>query len=435
MFDLQSLGDDRLKDWLQDFVYKLKSHAAALGLTNSEVDSVDRDSTSVSKLVTEEKELQRSDADPQIKQEFGKYKELVKNGPSDELKAKFPAVFTSTAMLAAPGVIERVRAFVVTLQQKPGFTHDIAEKLGLGDMSAEALKADQPAFTERLGDLVQGVKEHQGELDVSDSHLKSLESDYQASHHLVKSTEAAEQQGASGDLLEKLTSYKDMVVNGPSDRLKMAVPGILGMLAAPGILSRVTGLIDQLKGKPQFDELIGKDMGISEAAEPAVERAREAVGAGAPHTPETGSRGGSWKWFLPALAAFGLLLWGLSTMKAPQTAYHKRSIPAVTGAGPAAKTAEAFAISDLRFAPDPKGAVLSWTTNVPATGQVEYGLTPSYELGVSPKTVSMDDKSMVSSHNFALQGLRSGTRYYVRAISKDKAGHQVMSKPYSFVAP
>lgn len=463
MFDLKSFSDDRLVDWMKEFVSKLKSHSSSLGVSDSEVDSVDRDYMSMSKLVTEERRIQRADVDPQIKQEYTNYKDLVKNGPSDELKKKFPTVFTSTATKTAPGVIPRVFEFAERLNKRSDISHDMKEKLGIAGLNADSMKdaiTDQGQFGEWFGNFVHGVKEHQTRLNVSDSELKSLESDYQASHHLVKSTETAQEEGASGSILNQLMGYKDLIVNGPSDGLKRAVPGILGMFAAPGILSRVTGTIDKLKGKPRFDELIGKDMGIS-----GVERAREAVGAGAGARASTGARhgagpgherpvesgGGKWKWILPVLAllGIGLLMWGLSSRKPHQVAYQtpkmpKVTTPAVPGSGPSTKatkpkpsatTAAALAVSDMRFVPGAKGGTLAWTTNKPATGQIEYGKTPSYELGRAPKTLNTGDKYFVTKHNTGLQGLSPGTKYYVRAIAQDKAGKKAMSKPYSFTLP
>jgi hypothetical protein len=478
MFDLKSFSDDRLVDWMKEFVNKLKSHASALGISNSEVDSVDRDQTSMSRLVTEGKRLDRTDVDPQIRREYANYKELIKNGPSDELQTRFPSVFTSTATKAAPGVIPRVQEFVKNLQQKSSLSPSMAERLGIVGPSADSLKNamdNQPRFTDWLGNLVRGVKEHQSQLGVNNSELKSLEDDYQTSQHLVRGMETARGQGASGGILNQLMGYKDMIVNGPSDGLKRVVPGILGMFVAPGIISRVMKFIDQLKGKPRFEELVGRPMGISEAAEPAAERARETVGTGTrsrtstearygagPSPRQERPRSGLGRWLLPLLALLfigGLIIWGLLSRRAPEVARTptapRTTVPAAPGAGPSerprqpaaeprqpatkpsqpAAVAAPLTISNMRFEPNVNGGALAWTTNRPATGQIEYGRTPSYELGRAPRTISMDAEHFVTNHNTGLQGLSPGTRYYVRATAQDKAGKRATSQPYSFTAP
>ncbi|MFA5064736.1 MAG: trypsin-like peptidase domain-containing protein [Dehalococcoidia bacterium] len=70
-------------------------------------------------------------------------------------------------------------------------------------------------------------------------------------------------------------------------------------------------------------------------------------------------------------------------------------------------------------------AVISWQTNRPATGQVEFGLRESY----GNKTAL--DATMLNTHAIMLQGLVPKTVYYFRVLSVDCCGNAVASKGYT----
>jgi glucose/arabinose dehydrogenase len=63
-------------------------------------------------------------------------------------------------------------------------------------------------------------------------------------------------------------------------------------------------------------------------------------------------------------------------------------------------------------------ATITWTTNEPATSQVEYGTTTSYG------SLTAIDNTLVTSHNVSLTGLASSQTYNFRARSKDAAGNE-----------
>ncbi|MFT3917145.1 MAG: GDSL-type esterase/lipase family protein [Anaeromyxobacteraceae bacterium] len=71
-------------------------------------------------------------------------------------------------------------------------------------------------------------------------------------------------------------------------------------------------------------------------------------------------------------------------------------------------------------------ATLAWTTNEPATSQVEYGPTTSYGL-LTPL-----DPSLVASHRLVLTGLKASTTCYYRVRSMDAAGNEKLSSRSSF---
>ena len=84
------------------------------------------------------------------------------------------------------------------------------------------------------------------------------------------------------------------------------------------------------------------------------------------------------------------------------------------GAGP---VLSAIATSNLTHT----SATVTWTTNVAATSQVEYGLTASYG------TLSPLNTTLVTAHSVSISGLQGGTVYHYRVRSSDAAGNLSMS--------
>ena len=74
----------------------------------------------------------------------------------------------------------------------------------------------------------------------------------------------------------------------------------------------------------------------------------------------------------------------------------------------------------------PTSATITWTTDEPATGQVQYGLTTSYG-----STTTLD-ATLVSSHSVSLSDLSPGTTYHYRVISKDAAQNEAASEDDAF---
>jgi len=67
------------------------------------------------------------------------------------------------------------------------------------------------------------------------------------------------------------------------------------------------------------------------------------------------------------------------------------------------------------------GAVITWTTDEPATSQVEYGVTPDYG------SFTVLDTTLVTAHTVTLHGLLPNTTYHYRVISKDASDNQARS--------
>jgi thermitase len=74
-------------------------------------------------------------------------------------------------------------------------------------------------------------------------------------------------------------------------------------------------------------------------------------------------------------------------------------------------------------------AEITWSTDVPATSQVEYGLRTTYG------SMSSLSSGLVTSHSVTLTGLAKGKLYHFRVYSTDSEGNQTISEDYTFRTP
>jgi len=75
---------------------------------------------------------------------------------------------------------------------------------------------------------------------------------------------------------------------------------------------------------------------------------------------------------------------------------------------------------------DDTNTTINWTTNEPATSQVEYGRTTSYD------SISALNTTLVTSHSIMLSGLDHSTTYHYRVKSKDASDNERLSGDYTF---
>jgi len=73
------------------------------------------------------------------------------------------------------------------------------------------------------------------------------------------------------------------------------------------------------------------------------------------------------------------------------------------------------------------GAIVTWTTDVSATSQVELGTTTSYG------TLTPLDSTLVTSHSVMLSGLSAGTLYHYRVRPTNTVGVESMSGDFAFL--
>jgi hypothetical protein len=84
------------------------------------------------------------------------------------------------------------------------------------------------------------------------------------------------------------------------------------------------------------------------------------------------------------------------------------------------------AVSNARAVATGGAATISWSTNVAADSQVEYGASTAYG------SVTTLDPALVLSHTVAISGLAPRTTYHYRVLSRDYAGRLVVSADRTF---
>ncbi len=96
---------------------------------------------------------------------------------------------------------------------------------------------------------------------------------------------------------------------------------------------------------------------------------------------------------------------------------------ATTTQNTATTTLPALSISAISTSTGATSATIQWTTNNPATSQVEYGLTAAYG------SFTALDASLAASHSVSISDLDQGTVYHFRVASKDSKGAFASSTP------
>jgi chitodextrinase len=92
--------------------------------------------------------------------------------------------------------------------------------------------------------------------------------------------------------------------------------------------------------------------------------------------------------------------------------------------GPAA--GKELVLSAVAAEPSETEVTISYTTNLPASGTVEYGPSDAYEHG------AIVDARLTREHSVRLVGLSPGVRYHYRVSAIDAAGHTVNSGDHAF---
>jgi plastocyanin len=87
-----------------------------------------------------------------------------------------------------------------------------------------------------------------------------------------------------------------------------------------------------------------------------------------------------------------------------------------------------FALSDVRVSNSTSSSVtIAWRTSVPATSQINYGVSSAYGL-TSPL-----DSALVSDHTQTVTGLTTGATFHYQVVSRDGSGSQIRSTDRTFV--
>ena len=84
-------------------------------------------------------------------------------------------------------------------------------------------------------------------------------------------------------------------------------------------------------------------------------------------------------------------------------------------------------ISNIQVTPGQTSATVSWTTNEPTTGVVDYGDAPGlYDVGF------VEDTALLQNHSVTLSGLTAGATYHLQISATDAANNTAASPDVSF---
>ena len=455
MIDLTSLNDNALVDWSKNFAGKIGEYASLVGLSASDEHRINEDSAATTTLVDTTNQAKEARSAPSLMDELVGFKNSILNGPAESLRKAFPAVFAGLGTRAAVGILPRMMSLVDNVRKNPGLTPAIAQSLGLDDATLQKLKGSDNEMLAWLGNFVDKLKGHRTELGLHETEVQAANSDVNALQHVVQQTDKAQSEAPNHPQLPNLLKYKELIANGPGGALTKAFPAIAPtvLAAVPGILPRFTDYVQRIMHSGKYDANIGSALGLNEPKEtPAmahetVEK-REPVAAATPRpapqpamTRPTEHHGGFPGWLLPLilLALLGLITYSFW----PKKTHVARGVP--PGAAPVPVSTPVpvqvpvssgpLTISNVKVTPESNGTLVTWNTNRPATGQIEYGRSNKLEMGISPKAVSTDPHNYVMTHTLKLLGLHHAAHYFYRVVSKDKNGNAVMTKVESFKAP
>ena len=120
-------GDEDLVAWFDNFQAKLPEHAPALGLTTGEVTASGSDSESL-RFALEMVRVFRAEM-----RERTAFKNLLRDGPGGSAAPAVPTVpaMVAPAVIAAPGIVPRLRALVQRIKTHPGYSAVMGQDLGI----------------------------------------------------------------------------------------------------------------------------------------------------------------------------------------------------------------------------------------------------------------------------------------------------------------
>ena len=109
------------------------------------------------------------------------------------------------------------------------------------------------------------------------------------------------------------------------------------------------------------------------------------------------------------------------TVKATSVANTAKYDTSIVVVNPPATDTTDPVISSVVATPNATSAVITWTTNEPASSRIEFGTTASWMMSVASSA------TLVTSHRLTLSGLKPSTTYYYRVRSTDGKGNEALS--------
>ncbi len=89
-------------------------------------------------------------------------------------------------------------------------------------------------------------------------------------------------------------------------------------------------------------------------------------------------------------------------------------------------------ISEIKYTtPDSETIIIEWKTDEPATTELDFGLTPEYELG----KLIIEPGDLVQNHKIIIKDLKPDTQYYFRPRAKDLRSNESIDKGFIYATP
>ncbi|TSD05250.1 MAG: hypothetical protein Athens071412_448 [Parcubacteria group bacterium Athens0714_12] len=108
------------------------------------------------------------------------------------------------------------------------------------------------------------------------------------------------------------------------------------------------------------------------------------------------------------------------------------AVPSVPGSGPLSPETIPPLISEIKYSsPDSETIIIEWETNEPTTSELDFGLTPEYELG----RLKSRPEDLTKKHKIIIKDLKPDTKYYFRPRAKDLQGNETLSKGFIYDTP
>jgi hypothetical protein len=288
MADLLPVEESKLAAWLDEMLVKIRPYLSSLGISEAAFRSVEADSTTLAHLI---QQVERAKPEATTHSEAYKhlvaFKDLMKNGPSETLKAAFPSAVTETVTRIAPGVLPRLFALISEIHNSPKYTPEIGKALDIENTGVPAADYIPTGDNELLGWMQKfnfGFRDNAAALGMKDSDVYAVQHDHDALAHLVKEVDVALNDGKRNTAFRELVDYKDFIKYGLLEKAAAVFPAAAtptAIAVMPGILPRLQAFFGGLVENKGMTAAIASALGLALPAAALGTAATASMGAAA----------------------------------------------------------------------------------------------------------------------------------------------------------